>query len=314
MPRNQTDFTLRLNKYIADCGISSRRKADELIEDGKVQVNSHTVTELGLKINPYKDQVKVRGKVVRPPADKVYLMFNKPTKVVTSTSDPEGRPTVTDFFKKNKKRLFPVGRLDWDTEGLLLMTNDGDFAQEILHPRNEIPKTYMVKLDGSPSEEQLNKLRRGVSIPDGGKVSAKYIERIQKGSKQYDWIRIIITEGRNRQIRKMFQKIGFDVKKLRRIAIGALKLGSVKKGEFRELTALDLHKIFSPAPELEREKRRDQSKTKMKPKPQSKSKPQSKAQSTTKASSKSKPKAQSKPHTHQKASSSLRKKKVSRRK
>lgn len=242
---------VRLNKYIADCGIASRRKADELIESGKVLVNGKKNHEMGTKINPLKDTVIVKGKKIFPVTEKLYFMFNKPTSVVTSMDDPHGRTTVADYFKVLKrKRVFPVGRLDWDSEGLLLVTNDGEFSNLVTHPKEEIPKTYMVKLNGQPTMAQLDKLKRGVSIV-GGKVKALHVEKIknQKAknkqvSDKYDWVKIVITEGKNRQVRKMFEKIGFDVIKLQRIAIGDLKLGKLKKGAFVELTSVHLLKIF----------------------------------------------------------------------
>lgn len=235
---------VRLNKYLADHGVASRRKADEMIDAGQVQVNGRKVFELGVKINPETDKVKVKGRLLVTKPEPLYFVFNKPRNVVTTTSDPEGRPIVLDFFKKVKKRIFPVGRLDWDTEGLLLLTNDGDFAHEISHPTSEITKTYHAKLDGLPTEAKLEKLRRGVSIP-GGKVKALAIKRLNKGTQKKDWIEIVIQEGKNRQVRKMFEKIGFDVVKLKRVAIGNLKLGSLKSGVYRPLTTKDLEQIFS---------------------------------------------------------------------
>lgn len=236
---------LRLNKYLADCGVASRRGADVLITDGQVQVNGKTVFELGVKVDPSMDRIVLNGKPVRAPLDtKVYVIFHKPEKVLTTMSDPEGRPTVADFMEKLPVRVFPVGRLDWETEGLLLLTNDGDFAQRVQHPREEIPKTYLAKLDGQPSEVHLQKLLRGVTIP-GGRVKALHVERVRIGeSKQYDWVKIVIAEGKNRQVRYMFQKIGYDVKKLRRVAIGQLTLGSLQKGEYAFLEASMLARIF----------------------------------------------------------------------
>ncbi|MAE74575.1 MAG: pseudouridylate synthase [Bdellovibrionaceae bacterium] len=238
---------IRLNKYIAESGFTSRRKADELIEQGSVKINGKTVYEMGIKIDPENDRVTVKGKSIQNTSDRVYYMFHKPKQVVTTTSDPEGRRTVLDFFKKEsrKRRLFPVGRLDWDTEGLLLITDDGEFANSVSSPKSDIPKVYLCKLDGQPTDKELQKLKDGVSIPQGGKVKALFIERSKKGSsKQYDWIKIGISEGKNRQVRKMFAKLGYDVKKLKRVAIGSLKLGLLKPGEFRPMSAQDISKIF----------------------------------------------------------------------
>jgi 23S rRNA pseudouridine2605 synthase len=240
-----TSPLVRLNKFLADHGVASRRKADEMIDQGQVQVNGRKVFELGLKVDPEKDTVKVKGKPLLAKPQPLYFVFNKPRNVVTTTNDPEGRPIVLDFFKKIKKRIFPVGRLDWDTEGLLLLTNDGDFANEISNPASQISKTYHAKLDGIPTEAKLEKLKRGVSIMGGGKVKALHIKRLNKGSSKKDWIEISIDEGKNRQVRKMFEKIGFDVVKLKRVAIGELKLGSLKSGVYRPLTSKDLEKIFT---------------------------------------------------------------------
>ena len=166
--------SIRLNKFLADHGLASRRKADEMIDQGRVWVNGRQIFELGLKINPTTDQVKVGGKGVGAKPQMVYFIFNKPKSVLTSTEDPKGRPIVLDYFKKIKKRIFPVGRLDWDTEGLLLMTNDGDFSHEIAHPRSKIPKTYHAKLDGLITPQKMDKLLKGVSIVGGTGQSHPY--------------------------------------------------------------------------------------------------------------------------------------------
>jgi 23S rRNA pseudouridine2605 synthase len=238
--------SVRLNKFIADAGVCSRRKADELIADGKVTINGKRVFELGIKVDPQKDKVLVAGKPVQAAESLVYYMINKPKNVVTTMDDPLERPKVGDFIDREKRRLFPVGRLDWDSEGLLIMTNDGDFAQAVAHPKEEIPKTYLVKLNGQPDDHQLAKLKKGVTII-GGKVAAKHVERIQLGkSQKYDWIKIIITEGKNRQVRRMFEKIGYDVTKLQRVAIGALSIGKLKRGEYKQLGPKDLEKVFKP--------------------------------------------------------------------
>ncbi len=239
-----TSGRTRLNKFIADCGIASRRKADELIDEGLVKVNGKTVYELGIKIDPENDRVTVKGKAVKVESQKVYVLFFKPRNVVTSMSDPQGRPTVADYFRNFPTRLFPVGRLDWDTEGLLLMTNDGDFSQEVTHPKGEVTKTYLAKLDGVPSAEQLQKLTRGVSIV-GGRVAAKSANIVRgKGNSKKAWVKIVITEGKNRQVRRMFEKIGFDVEKLQRTAIGKLTLGALQRGDHRVLAASSLKKVF----------------------------------------------------------------------
>ncbi len=239
------DRLVRLNRWIAESGLASRRGADELISEGLVIVNGKKITTMGHKINPETDRVTVKGRPLKAAEPKIYIAFYKPENVMTTMDDPQGRKTISDFFRKLKVRVFPVGRLDWDSEGLLLLTNDGDFAQKVIHPREEVRKTYLVKLSGSPSEEQLQKLLRGVTIPGGGRVRALEAERFRQGSQKYDWVRVVITEGKNRQIREMFAKIGFDVRKLRRVAIGQLRLGNLKKGEFKVLGPKDLAKVLN---------------------------------------------------------------------
>lgn len=241
---------VRLNKYLSECGIASRRKADQLIADGSVLVNGKKVYELGTRVTPGEDRITVNGKPVKPAAHKLYILFHKPKHVVTTMNDPMGRPSISDYFKRLPVRVFPVGRLDWDTEGMILLTNDGEFAQRVNHPTQEVLKTYIVKVNGRPTAEQLNKLRQGVSIV-GGRVAARGIEKIKYGdSDQYDWIKIMIAEGKNRQVRKMFEKIGFDVMKLQRVAIGRLRMPkSLKRGEYLFLTDKGIDKIFQQEPQ-----------------------------------------------------------------
>lgn len=235
---------VRLNKYLAESGVTSRRGADELIAEGAVQINGKRVYELGVRVNLGKDKVTVNGKPVRPETRKVYMLFNKPKGVMTTMEDPEGRPCIGEYFKRFESRVFPVGRLDYDSEGLLLLTNDGDFAQRVTHPKHEVLKTYLVKVDGQPTDEQVQKLRTGVTII-GGRVAAREIERLKgTASEKYDWFKIVIGEGKNRQIRRMFEKIGFDVMKLQRIAIGRLKMGGLARGEWAILTPDEVEKIF----------------------------------------------------------------------
>ena len=228
---------VRLNKFIANCGICSRRQADELVTEGLVKVNGSKIYKLGALIDSQSDTVKVRGKVIRPPSSYVYFVFNKPTQVLTSMSDPSDRKTVADFLKGYKKhRLFPVGRLDWDSEGLLILTNDGQYSQKITHPKENIPKTYHVKINKALKTLMIQKLKRGVSIV-GGRVKAAHLFNIRKSGKEttHCWVSITITEGKNRQVRRMFEKVGVDVLRLRRISIGNLKMGALKKGELRQI-------------------------------------------------------------------------------
>jgi 23S rRNA pseudouridine2605 synthase len=238
-----TQTKLRLNKFLADSGLASRRKADQLIEEGQVQVNGKTVFELGIRVDPAVDRITFKGKPVKQNPRKVYVIFYKPEKVLTTMDDPEGRPTVADFMEKLPVRVFPVGRLDWDTEGLLLLTNDGEFSQKVMHPREQIPKTYLAKLNGKPTQHHFTKLLNGVTIP-GGKGKALFVEPIRMADSERDWVKIIIGEGKNRQIKYMFQKIGFDVKKLKRVAIGQLSLGHLEKGEYAFLDQGGINQIF----------------------------------------------------------------------
>ena len=247
---NRTLLRQRLNKYLSQHGLTSRRKADEWIREGRVQVNGVKVFSLGVTIDPQKDQVKVDGKKIPPKPHHIYLVFNKPKYVVTTTRDPLKRPIIMDFFKSIKTRLFPVGRLDWDTEGMILITNDGDFSNEITHPKSNIHKTYQAKLSGIPTPEQMNRLQKGVRI-SGVWVKPLELKRLrkrpgnQKISNKKEWVEIKIKEGKNRQIHKMFEKIGFNVIKLKRVSIGQLKLGRLKSGAYRPLEVKDLEKIFS---------------------------------------------------------------------
>lgn len=245
MSDSHSDRSVRLNKLIADSGLASRRHADRMIEEGHVTVNGKRVFELGIKVDPEHDKVVVDGKPLRKPNQKLYLAFNKPKGVLTTLSDPHNRPSLADYLDKVPGRVFPVGRLDWDSEGLVLLTNDGDFANKVMHPRAEVTKTYLVKVDGQPRPDQIQKLLKGVSII-GGKVAAKSMEKIKRpdGSDQYDWYKMVITEGKNRQIRQMFEKIGFDVMKLQRVAIGRLRLGSLDRGELAYLNEEALKKVF----------------------------------------------------------------------
>jgi 23S rRNA pseudouridine2605 synthase len=260
---------VRLNKLIADSGIASRRAADRLIEEGQVTVNGKKVYELGVKVDPHADKIFVDGKPLRKKFEHVYLMFHKPKGVLTTMEDPLERPTIKEYIEEVPTRVFPVGRLDWDSEGLILLTNDGEYANRVTHPKAEVTKTYLVKVDGKPTDEQLKKLQAGVSIV-GGRVSAKFIERVKRGREQYDWLKIVITEGKNRQIRQMFEKIGFDVLKLQRVAIGRLRIGNLERGELVYLNDVAAERVFMP--DLPDEVQKKKSYKGRKPTPSSKKK------------------------------------------
>jgi len=230
----------RLQKILSEIGIASRRRAEELIIEGRVTVNGR-IAILGMKADPDRDHVKFDGKVIARPEPKVYLILNKPRSVVTSLRDPEGRPTVKDYLKGVKYRVFPVGRLDYDSEGLLLLTNDGDFAQAILHPSKKIAKSYLVKVKGSPEEADIKKLRVGIKLEDGVTAPAK-LQKI-RSTENNIWLEITIHEGRKRQIRRMLEQIGHPVLKLKRIRINGIELGNLKPGEYRYLKPEEISKI-----------------------------------------------------------------------
>ncbi|RYZ81406.1 MAG: rRNA pseudouridine synthase, partial [Proteobacteria bacterium] len=196
---------------------------------------------------PAHDRIMVAGKPLKKPLENIYVMLNKPRGVLTTMDDPLDRPTIAQYLAGVPGRVFPVGRLDWDSEGLLLLTNDGDFANRVTHPKAEVTKTYLVKVDGQPTSEDIGKLVRGVSIV-GGKVAAKHVEKLKRneGSDKYDWYKIVITEGKNRQIRQMFEKIGFDVMKLQRVAIGRLRIANVERGELVFLNDAAVERVFLP--------------------------------------------------------------------
>ncbi|MCY4321175.1 MAG: pseudouridine synthase [Bdellovibrionaceae bacterium] len=243
---------IRLNKFLAEEAGISRRQADKEIKKGLVFVNNQRVSAF-VFINPTKDKVRIQKKLIsKKTKNLVYLMFNKPSKVLSARRDSKARPVVMDYMPKIKEKIFLVGRLDWDSEGLLLLTNDGHFSEKILNPKNKISKTYMVKVKGKPSDLLLKKLLKGVSTPVG-KRKALFVQKYstKKASKTL-WIKIILNEGKKRQIRLMFDSLGFPVQKLRRVAIGRLKMNKLVKGTFIYLRQKDLDKAFLQAKELKR--------------------------------------------------------------
>lgn len=233
---------MRLQKFLAQCGVASRRKAEELIADGKVTVDGKTVKEMGVRVIPGKSRVTCMNKPVVEKAQLVYFLLNKPKGYVTTVSDPQGRPVVTSLLNNLKMRLFPVGRLDLDTEGALILTNDGDFAQKVQHPSHETNKTYEALIKGLPQKHLLEKLRTGVIIEGKKTYPAKISVTGKKG--RNNLIKITIHEGRKRQVRKMFDHIGHPVLNLKRLAYGKLTLNTLASGKFRQLSSSDLKKIF----------------------------------------------------------------------
>lgn len=231
----------RLQKVLAARGVASRRKCEELIVSGKVKVNDQVVTELGFKVDE-SDRIAVDGKEIAE-TGLVHLLFFKPKGVITSMKDPQGRKIVSDFIQGVKERVYPVGRLDFDTSGLLLLTNDGELANRIAHPRFEIDKVYLATVKGIPGEESLRVLREGVMLEDGITAPAQ-AERISTDTKRGQAvIRLTIHEGRNRQVRRMCDAIGHPVVHLKRVQLGFLSLGTLRPGEFRYLTDKEVDRL-----------------------------------------------------------------------
>lgn len=223
----------RLQKIIANAGIASRRRAEELVREGRVTVNGEVITKLGTKADENKDHIKVDGRLIHKKERDIYLVLNKPKGFITSHEDPQGRPTVADLLRGVKGRVYPVGRLDYNSEGLIIFTNDGDLAQRLTHPSHEVAKTYMVKVDGHLKDEEIEKIEKGVRLEDGptAPTSVRKIRRTEENS----WVEVKIHEGRNRLVRRMFEKIGHPVLKLKRTRIGNLELGDLPSGSYRFL-------------------------------------------------------------------------------
>jgi 23S rRNA pseudouridine2605 synthase len=253
----------RLQKIIAAAGIASRRKAEELITSGLVSVNGQTITELGSKADPEHDRIKVNGKPLSGPERHVYLLLHKPKGYVTTVTDPEGRPTVLDLLRGVGARVYPVGRLDYLSEGLLLLTNDGELAQKLTHASSHVPKTYLVKISGKPREDLIEKLRAGILLPAKRAPLKTPADKPPRGSWRRStavqtapvrikllreaanpWYEVTLFEGRNRQIRRMFEAIEHHVEKIKRVRYGPLQL-DVEAGKFRHLTAKEVAQLKS---------------------------------------------------------------------
>ncbi len=248
----------RLQKIMAGSGIASRRKAEEIIAAGRVTVNGRVVKEQGTKADPERDEICVDGKPLKRPERLVYFVLNKPKGYVTTVSDPEGRPTVMDLLPKRGERVYPVGRLDYASEGLLLLTNDGALAQKLMKAGSHVPKTYLVKVSGKPEEKDIERLRAGIAIEledgrrvktspakiglveDGAKGSGEW--RVASGERANPWYEVTLIEGRNRQIRRMFERVGHRVEKIKRVQLGPLVL-DVESGKFRELTRREVEEL-----------------------------------------------------------------------
>ncbi len=234
------DAKERLQKFIARCGVASRRKAEELIRSGRVKVNNRVVTEMGLKIDPRYDKIKVDGKRILPEKP-VVVMLHKPREYVSTVSDPEERQTVLDLLPETAERLYPVGRLDYHSEGLILLTNDGTLTQKVLHPKHNIPRIYDVKVKGHVTETTLEAIRAGVQLDDGKTrpCLVEYKEHLPKNT----WLTIEVYEGRNRLVRRLFEHFGYEVLRLIRVQFGPLKLKGLAPGKYRYLNQIQIEKL-----------------------------------------------------------------------
>jgi 23S rRNA pseudouridine2605 synthase len=238
----------RLQKILAQAGVASRRASEEIITAGRVAVNGSVVTELGTKADPEVDEIVVDGKRLQKRQRLLYFLLNKPKGYVTTVSDPEGRATVMDLLPENIERVYPVGRLDYGSEGLLLLTNDGALAQQLMKAGSHVPKTYLVKISGRPSEKDIARLRAGISISleDGRRVKTSPAKIRLAENTPNPWYELVLIEGRNRQIRRMFKEIGFDVEKIKRVQLGPLKL-DVEPGKYRSLTIKEVAALKAAA-------------------------------------------------------------------
>ncbi len=234
-------IAIRLQKFLADAGVASRREGERLIQAGRVEVNGQVITVLGMRVDPERDQVRIDGRRVRRSGRRAYYLLNKPKGVITTASDPEGRPTVVELLQGVRERVFPVGRLDWSSEGLLILTNDGDLAYRLTHPANHVTKVYRVKVKGSVGDEDLQALRRGIYV-GGRRTLPARVERISAQSNT--WLEVTLYEGRKNQIRRMFDRLGHRVQKLKRIAIGPISDRALKPGEWRRLTPEEIRRLL----------------------------------------------------------------------
>jgi len=232
----------RLQKILARAGVASRRAAEQLMREGRVTVNGAVADRLGMHADPERDHIKVDGRRLRPAAPmRTYLVAFKPREMITSLSDPEGRTTVADLLAAHRvrARVFPVGRLDWDADGLLILTDDGDLAHRVMHPRSHLPKTYLVKVRGLPDDRAMDRVRRGVVIDRGIRTLPAEVE-VEEEGENASWLKVVLTEGRQNQIKLMFARVGHPVQRIRRMAIGPLRLGRMKVGDLRPLTPAEL--------------------------------------------------------------------------
>ena len=234
---------IRLQKFLADCGVASRRKSEELIKEGKVKVDGRLVTELGTKVIPGKDKVTIDGKELKQCQKNIYIMLNKPEGYITTAREQFNRPFIMDLLTDVQERVFTVGRLDMDTSGLIILTNDGDFGHKITHPKNKINKIYIAEVKGFPTSAEMSKFKKGLKIEDYTTSPAEI--RLVTKKKNSSIVEIIIHEGRNRQVKKMCETIGHNVISLQRTALGGLELGSLPLGKWKYMTNKEIERIFN---------------------------------------------------------------------
>ena len=233
---------MRLQKYLALSGVASRRNAEKMIADGRVAVNGTVITEMGVQVDELHDKVTVDGNLCRLEEEKHYLAYNKPIGEVTTVTDPEGRATVMDKFRDYPVRLYPVGRLDYDSEGLILLTNDGDLMNNLLHPSREVDKEYLVKVSNRVTDDEIRRLRAGVQLDDGRMTSPADVHLVRYEAFA-SVLLVSIHEGRNRQVRRMFSAIGHEVVSLKRVGFATIKLHDLPRGQWRKLTDVEVKKL-----------------------------------------------------------------------
>jgi pseudouridine synthase len=232
----------RLQKFIARAGVASRREVERFITEGRVAVNGCIITKLGTKVDPVRDVIKFDGRLVRSSPKKLYVVLNKPVGYVSTLKDPQGRPVIMELLNRITVRVYPVGRLDYDAEGLMLLTNDGELAHRLQHPRYGISRTYEVKIKDIPTDDELSRVRKGIKLEDGVTLPAKvtFLRRTMKNC----WLKMTLSEGRNRQVKRMFAAIGHPVMKIKRVKFGVIGLGNLMKGQYRHLTEDEVKDLY----------------------------------------------------------------------
>lgn len=229
---------IRLQKVLAAAGVASRRASEILIDEGRVEVNGRVVTEQGMRVDPERDTIRVDGSRIPPPRRHLYVLLNKPRGVVSTMEDPEGRPTLADYLPRTRERLFHVGRLDTDTEGLIILTNDGDFAHRLAHPSFEVPKTYLAEVVGHVDNRTIKRLEKGITLDDGPVRPDRVAVKARTDARSL--LTITLHEGRNRIVRRMMDAVGHPVDRLARVAIGPVRLGTLPVGQTRDITREEL--------------------------------------------------------------------------